>query len=743
MGKLKCSAREPAGERRASACRRARDLRDHGRPRARHDVPLAVPARGARPPRLPDRRRRLRRLVARAARRACSRIDRRDGREDRRGGLRAAREAPVLCPRRLHRRRRRTRRSRRRSEMRELPVFYLEIPPSLFGTVVGGLSNAGLTENARVVVEKPFGHDLASARALNAELHALHRRVPALPHRPLPREDVRRGHPLPPLREHDPRAGLEPAVRLLRADHDGRGLRRRRPRALLRPGRCDARRRPEPSPAGPEPRRDGAAHGPRHGHHQQPQARRLRRDGRGRPVAVRARPVPAATSTSTASRRTRRRRPSARCGSRSTTGAGPASRSSSAPGKSLPVTVTEVRVVFNTTPWLGFVPKDAPRPEPNQLVLRIGPQARARACACRRRTPKRRRFARSSSTWSSRVWAVRGQRPTRCCSRRRCAVMRASFARQDAVEETWRVVQPLSTRRLRSRSTSPAPGGRRRRTSSPVTTEAGGIRGCREGDVTTSARRRPRPRRPLHHDDPDALHRRDPGGELGTSGDADRHRARHVHALAALPPLRSGRPDLAEPRPLRAVGGSRLRAALVAAASHRRACRRPRVRDPRRAGRPARRPEALPAARLEVPGPSRVPLDERRRDDLRPARPGRRDLGRHGGREPVARRALQPRRLHALRLRRVRAGGRRLHDGGRRVGGGLLRRAPAPLEPLLDLRLEPRHDRGPHGPHVHGGRRRAVHRVRLERGRRSPTRTTSRRPSARSTPSRPRTSGRR
>ena len=53
------------------------------------------------------------------------------------------------------------------------PVFYLEIPPSLFGTVVGGLAEAGLTENARVVVEKPFGHDLASAQALNSELHAL------------------------------------------------------------------------------------------------------------------------------------------------------------------------------------------------------------------------------------------------------------------------------------------------------------------------------------------------------------------------------------------------------------------------------------------------------------------------------------------------------------------------------------------------------------------------------------------
>ncbi len=50
------------------------------------------------------------------------------------------------------------------------PVFYLEIPPSLFATVVHGLGEAGLTENARVVIEKPFGHDLESARALNADL---------------------------------------------------------------------------------------------------------------------------------------------------------------------------------------------------------------------------------------------------------------------------------------------------------------------------------------------------------------------------------------------------------------------------------------------------------------------------------------------------------------------------------------------------------------------------------------------
>ncbi len=51
------------------------------------------------------------------------------------------------------------------------PVFYLEIPPFLFGQVVKQLSDAGLTKGARVVVEKPFGHDLASAEALAAELH--------------------------------------------------------------------------------------------------------------------------------------------------------------------------------------------------------------------------------------------------------------------------------------------------------------------------------------------------------------------------------------------------------------------------------------------------------------------------------------------------------------------------------------------------------------------------------------------
>ena len=51
------------------------------------------------------------------------------------------------------------------------PLHYLAIPPDLFGTVVRGLDASGCADGARVVVEKPFGRDLESARALNATLH--------------------------------------------------------------------------------------------------------------------------------------------------------------------------------------------------------------------------------------------------------------------------------------------------------------------------------------------------------------------------------------------------------------------------------------------------------------------------------------------------------------------------------------------------------------------------------------------
>ncbi len=63
--------------------------------------------------------------------------------------------------------------SRLRKELGQAkqPLHYLAIPPSLFGTVAEGLAKSGSAENARVVVEKPFGRDLASAQKLNQILN--------------------------------------------------------------------------------------------------------------------------------------------------------------------------------------------------------------------------------------------------------------------------------------------------------------------------------------------------------------------------------------------------------------------------------------------------------------------------------------------------------------------------------------------------------------------------------------------
>ena len=62
-------------------------------------------------------------------------------------------------------------RMREELERCERPAHYLAIPPSMFPTVVQQLQQAGCTQNARVIVEKPFGRDLASASSLNETLH--------------------------------------------------------------------------------------------------------------------------------------------------------------------------------------------------------------------------------------------------------------------------------------------------------------------------------------------------------------------------------------------------------------------------------------------------------------------------------------------------------------------------------------------------------------------------------------------
>ena len=141
----------------------------------------------------------------------------------------------------------------------EHPAHYLAIPPPLFGPVVEQLARSGCAKGARVVVEKPFGQDLASARELNRILLGTFVEARHLPDRPLPRQAPRSQHAVLPLLESDSRGVLESDPRRERADHDGGGLRHPGPRRLLRRDGRHPRRRPEPPVPAVEQSRDGAA----------------------------------------------------------------------------------------------------------------------------------------------------------------------------------------------------------------------------------------------------------------------------------------------------------------------------------------------------------------------------------------------------------------------------------------------------------------------------------------------------
>ena len=164
--------------------------------------------------------------------------------------LREAVRAAALRRRRLQRRRRPSPRCARRSAAPQRPLHYLAIPPEpVRDGRRGSSAEPAARRRARRGREAVRPRPRVGARAQRARCTASSpsRR---LPHRPLPRQGAGAEPPLLPLRQLVPRADLEPQLRRERADHDGRGLRRAGARRVLRRGRRDPRRRPEPPAPG-------------------------------------------------------------------------------------------------------------------------------------------------------------------------------------------------------------------------------------------------------------------------------------------------------------------------------------------------------------------------------------------------------------------------------------------------------------------------------------------------------------
>ena len=116
-------------------------------------------------------------------------------------------------------------------------LHYLSVPPSAALSAVRLLGEAGLVERSRIVMEKPFGTDLASARVAEREAARGVRRGADLSHRSLPRQGAGAEHPRVPFRERPVRADLEPQLHRPRADRRARDARPRQARGLLRADR--------------------------------------------------------------------------------------------------------------------------------------------------------------------------------------------------------------------------------------------------------------------------------------------------------------------------------------------------------------------------------------------------------------------------------------------------------------------------------------------------------------------------
>ena len=234
-------------------------------------------------------------------------------------------------------------------------LHYLSVPPWAADDVVRTLGQAGLAERSRIIVEKPFGTDLAQRQGAQRGAALDVHRGADLPHRPLPRQGSGAEHPGLPVRQRAVRADLEPRPHRPRADRRPRDARR----SAMRAGFYEATGAYRDMVVthlfqvlafmAMEPPAALGTAGDRRG---EEQGVPLDATDRARPR--RARPVRRLPRRTGRRHRSRTPRRSSPCAARSTTGGGPACRSSCAPGSSMAEGARIISIAFREPPRSMF-----------------------------------------------------------------------------------------------------------------------------------------------------------------------------------------------------------------------------------------------------------------------------------------------------------------------------------------------------------------------------------------------------